>query len=145
MDLNLSGHPEMVRWKRYDTGKFGTNQNIRLGDLTGDGNKEIVFIRPKSQDSDIGYICAMNLDGEVMWHYGDPDSYGADTGDELPVQIHDLDGDGEREVVFVSNGWIHILEGRSGEMVRRAEGKQFFEDFEILVDYARETRTRPLS
>ena len=119
VDLNLSGHPEMVRWKRYDTGKFGTNQNIRLGDLTGDGNKEIVFIRPKSQDSDIGYICAMNLDGEVMWHYGDPDSYGADTGDELPVQIHDLDGDGEREVVFVSNGWIHILEVRSGEMVRR--------------------------
>jgi len=119
VNLNLSGHPEMVRWKMYKTVKFGTNQNIRLGDLTGDGNKEIVFVRPKSQDSGIGCVTALNLDGEVMWQYGDPGSNNPVTGDELPVQIHDLDGDGEREVIFVSEGRIHILNGRNGELVRR--------------------------
>ncbi len=120
VDLNLSDHPEMVRWRMYNTSEFGTNQNIRLGDLTGDGNKEIVFVRPKSQGPGIGYISAMNLNGEVMWDYGNPGSFKADTGDELPVQIHDLDGDGVREVIFVSGGWIMILDGRNGKLVRRA-------------------------
>lgn len=119
VNLNLSDHPEMVRWKMYETGDFGTNQNVRLGDLTGDGNKEIVFVRPKYKDSSIGCICAMNLDGEVMWKYGTPGSNSLVTGDELPVQIHDLDGDGEREVIFVSNSRIHILNGKNGKLVRR--------------------------
>ena len=45
-EIHQGNHPEMVRWKKIDTGEFGTNQNIRLGDLNGDGNKEIVFVRP---------------------------------------------------------------------------------------------------
>ncbi|MCK5136091.1 MAG: hypothetical protein KAR19_09920 [Bacteroidales bacterium] len=122
VDLQLRGHPEMVRWKMFDTRGFGTNQNIRLGDLTGDGNKEIVFIRPgHTMDPFITYISAMNLDGEILWQYGNPDAITVNEGNELPVQIHDLDGDGTREIIFVSDGWIHILEGKNGELVRRVQ------------------------
>ncbi len=122
VELQLKGHPEMIRWKVFDTKSFGTNQNIRLGDLTGDGNKELVFIRPgKTVYPSISLISAMNLDGEILWQYGSPEEMIAMTGSELPVQIHDLDGDGDREVIFVSNGWIHILEGKNGELVRRVK------------------------
>jgi outer membrane protein assembly factor BamB len=38
---------------------------------------------------------------------------------ELPVQVHDLDGDGSREVIFFRQGWIYMLDGRSGKRTRR--------------------------
>jgi len=114
-ELVLSDHPQMVRWRRFNTTDFGTNHNIKLGDLTGDGNKEIVFIRPDADGSYIQYICAMNLEGETLWEYGDAGTAPPDGGHELPVQVHDLDGDGTREVIFVSEQKLQVLEGRTGK------------------------------
>jgi len=118
-DLNLGDHPKMVRWKQFDISSFASNQNVRLGDLTGDGNKEIALIQAGSSPLAIGSISILNLDGELLWQYGKPRSMMPGTGEELPVQIHDLDGDGTREVIFVSEGRIHVLEGRSGELIQR--------------------------
>jgi rhamnogalacturonan endolyase len=118
-DLHLSGHPGMVRWKAFEIGDFGSCQNIRLGDLTGDGNKEILFVREGlAQGSPVCCISAMNLEGGIIWQYGDREIPMKREGAELPVQIHDLDGDGEREVIFVSEGRVNILEGKSGKPVR---------------------------
>ncbi len=119
LELHQSDHPEMVRWKRFDTGEFGTNQNIRLGDLNGDGNKEIVFVRPDLSGMGVGSISVINLDGELMWQYGKLVACEACEGKELPVQVHDLDGDGSREVIFASKGWIHMLDGKTGKRLRR--------------------------
>jgi len=118
-DLNLGDHPKMVRWKHFDISSFASNQNVRLGDLTGDGNKEIAFIQPGRSTSAIGSIAVLNLDGELLWQYGKPQSMMPGSGEELPVQIHDLDGDGAREVIFASEGSIHVLEGRSGDRIQR--------------------------
>jgi hypothetical protein len=110
----------MVRWKQFDIGECGSNQNLRLGDLTGDGNKELVFIRPGAGGGIRG-ITAMNLDGEVLWRFGSPASVSQRISDELPLQIHDLDGDGSREVIYYSEGWIRILDGQSGKLLRRKQ------------------------
>lgn len=119
VELQLKNHPQMVRWKSFDTGEFGANQNIRLGDLTGDGNKEILFARPGMKAScSVGYLCAMNLDGELLWEYGSRDGIDMDKLEELPFQVHDLDGDGQREVIFISGDRICLLDGKSGELVR---------------------------
>lgn len=118
-DLNLADHPKMIRWKHFDISSFASNQNIRLGDLTGDGNKEIVFVQPGRSTLEIGSVTALNLDGELLWQYGEPRSMRQGAGEELPVQIHDLDGDGAREVIFASGGSVHILEGKSGEPEQR--------------------------
>ena len=118
-ELHISDHPAMVRWKRFDTGEYGTNQNIRLGDLNGDGNKEIVFIRPDVSGSEVGSVSVINLDGELIWQYGSLRKCETCSGAELPVQVHDLDGDGSREVIFVSKGRIHLLDGQSGKLIRR--------------------------
>jgi len=119
LDLHKSDHPKMVRWKMFETEGFGTNQNIRLGDLNGDGNKEIVFVKPNFLEYTVGSLSAMNLDGDLLWQFGESGSFDPGQGEELPVQIHDLDGDGSREVIFVSEGWIHVLEGKTGELVNR--------------------------
>lgn len=120
-ELQLGDAPGMVRWKSFQTGEFGTNQNIRMGDLNGDGNKEILFVRPAASGMGVASISAMNLDGKLLWQFGDPGSAVPGLGDELPVQIHDLDGDGNREVIFADGGWIQILNGRSGELESRVE------------------------
>ena len=119
-EIHQGNYPEMVRWKKFDTGEFGTNQNIRLGDLNGDGNKEIVFARPDASGSALGSVSVINLDGELLWQYGKlVKMEDGCSGMELPVQVHDLDGDGSREVIFVRKGRVHILEGRTGKQISR--------------------------
>jgi len=119
-ELRLSDHPSMAKWRSFQTSGFGTDQNIRLGDLTGDGNKEIVLVRrdPLVPGS-AGGLSVMNLEGEILWEYGRTGDPYPGPGGELPVQAHDLDGDGQRDVIFASNGWIQILDGRSGKPVER--------------------------
>jgi len=119
-DLGLKNHPKMVRWKHFETSEAGSGQNIRLGDLTGDGNKEIVFIQPGVSATSVGCLCVMNLDGKVLWDFGKSDSDRQGASRELPVQIHDLDGDGAREVILISEGWIYVLEGKSGKVRSRS-------------------------
>jgi hypothetical protein len=119
-EIVQSDHPEMVRWKKFDTGEFGTNHNIRLGDLTGDGNKELVLVRPDASGARVGSVSVINLDGELLWQYGQLVKLDEScAGVELPVQAHDLDGDGSREVIFAKQGRLYILDGRSGKRVSR--------------------------
>jgi len=118
-EIYLSEHPALVRWKMFETKEFGTNVNIRLGDLNGNGNKEIVFVRPDASASEVGSISAINLEGELLWQYGQLVNLDGCSGVELPVQVHDLNGDGSREVIFVKRGRIYIIDGRTGKQVRR--------------------------
>lgn len=119
-ELFQSDHPMMVRWKKIDTGAYGTNHNIRLGDLTGDGNKELVLVRPDASGSQVGSISVINLEGELLWQYGQLVRLDEScSGMELPIQVHDLDGDGAREVIFVRQGRIYVLDGRTGKRVSR--------------------------
>lgn len=117
-ELQVKKHPKMTRWKSFDTGAFGTDQNLRLGDLTRDGNKEVLFVRSSETGNTVVCITAMTLEGKIIWQYGDTLAASEKMGAELPVQIHDLDGDGEREVIFISNRKIHLLEGHSGKLLR---------------------------
>ena len=118
-DLVLKNHPEMVWWKKINIDGFGSNHQIRLGDLTGDGNKEIAFIQKDQTSMAVGAITVVNLDGEKLWQYGEAETLNQVDGGQIPVQIHDLDGDGSREIIFISEGWIHLLEGRSGKLENR--------------------------
>ncbi len=118
-DLVLKNHPEMVWWKKISIHGFGSNHQIRLGDLTGDGNKEIAFIQKDQTSMAVGAITVVNLDGEKLWQYGEAETLNQVDGGQIPVQIHDLDGDGSREIIFISEGWIHLLEGRSGKLENR--------------------------
>ncbi|MCY3019000.1 MAG: hypothetical protein NTW87_08230 [Planctomycetota bacterium] len=107
-----------VLWRKLSTEGFGSGRRIRLGDLNGDGQLEIVFPRvdfSKAGPKDIDCLTAMTLDGKVLWQIGRPPpapkaEYSADT----PVQIQDIDGDGNAEVVAVMNRQIMVLDGKTG-------------------------------
>jgi len=110
--------PQPLLWRKLSTPGFGSGRRIRLGDLDGDGQLEILFPQvdfAKSGPKDIECLSAMTLDGKLLWQVGRPvpapqTEFSADT----PVQIQDIDGDGNAEVVAVMDRRIVVLDGKTG-------------------------------
>ncbi|MBN2697290.1 MAG: hypothetical protein JXR52_00580 [Bacteroidales bacterium] len=122
---NLESNPEMVIWKKLEINHWGRDINIKFGDLNGDGDKEFVFAgsgkRPEGSRSEITSMFAVNLVGEILWQFGHPDKDTGSFTEELPFQIHDLNGDGKREVIFISGNRLMILNGRSGKIEKHVQ------------------------
>jgi hypothetical protein len=75
--------------------RFGGD--VRLGDLTGDGQADLLVYRC---DTASGlkpcFLGAFTLDGEILWQEGDG---GAQPLRPCSVSIHDVDADGRSEVI----------------------------------------------
>ncbi len=113
-----------VIWKKVDLGNYGAGRNIRFGDLNSDGKMELLTGQVGKTDgagggNDIGCLTAMNFDGEVLWQRGTPRPSEKHCEEEAAFQIHDLDGDGNKEVVYMVQGIIHVLDGSKGRLIRR--------------------------
>jgi hypothetical protein len=61
-------------------------------------------------------LTAMNLDGEVLWQWGEPHPAHGIVPADLPFQIHDFDGDGKQEVVCCRSFEMCVLDGLTGEV-----------------------------
>ncbi|HWH08673.1 MAG TPA: VCBS repeat-containing protein, partial [Candidatus Thermoplasmatota archaeon] len=79
------------RMDAYDGGTAAADAGAAVGDVDGDGRKEIF-----SQTEKLG-LYAFNWDGSVRWSKS---TYGGNSG---PL-LSDLDGDGRKEVVFFGDG-----------------------------------------
>lgn len=117
--------PGIKLWKKiyFPKGK-GAGRSIRFGDLNSDGQLEFVLaqnIRRTMGDNfcTISYMCAYDLDGNLLWEVGEPSSKNALVTNDLPFQIYDIDNDGNSEVVCVRNFEIQILDGRTGKIKER--------------------------
>lgn len=106
---------------RFDVSECGRGCHIRVGDLDGDGRLELLLIQPDSvSDSryfphSVRFLAAYNLEGEKLWQAGTPDlENDLSTENDIPVQIFDIDNDGNSEVLYVSDGELIILDGASG-------------------------------
>lgn len=111
-----------VVWKKYDTKGFGSGRRIRLGDLTGDGRLDFLLLQHDGAHKG-GAMCmtAMSPDGEVLWQLGRPGGpAGMEVSADTPTQIHDIDGDGENEVVCVWEGELCALAGATGKVKHSA-------------------------
>ena len=117
-------YPRPVPWKRIDTRGFGTGRHIRFGHLTGDDNLQMVLaqnlkLMPGNGDlATVRCLTAVNLDGEVLWQFGEP-SADPDAGlltADVPVQVYDIDGDGRDEVLCLKNFKLYILNGADGSV-----------------------------
>jgi len=118
-------YPQPVLWRKLETPGFGTGRHIRFGDLNGDGRLEIVFAQHTElltggDFCQLSCLTAMDLDGNVLWQWGEPHRQHGLVPSDMPVQIHDVDGDGRAEVVCCRNFEICILDGLSGEVKHRA-------------------------
>lgn len=79
--------------------RFGGD--IRIGDLTGNGSVDFLVFRSEDDAHDGGgmkpcFMAAFDLEGDIIWQVGEGGRQPSRPG---PVAIHDIDGDGESEVV----------------------------------------------
>jgi len=109
--------------------------DIRIGDLSG--NKRVDFLVYRSMDDahDGGgmkpcFLGAFDIDGKILWQVGEGGEQPSRPG---PVVIHDIDGDGESEVIsfFINpeidcppsslqNVVLQIRNGRTGALEKEA-------------------------
>jgi len=118
-------NPQPRLWKKFSTPKFGAGRSARFGDLDGDGVPEMLIAQnvPRVQGDGhdhISCLTAVNLDGKILWQSGRPDPRNGLLTNDLPFQIHDVDGDGRNEVVLIRDFKLQILEGSNGKLKRWA-------------------------
>jgi len=96
-------------------------QWVVAGDVDGDGAVEIVSAENFNK-GDIHYTTtavAQNLDGSVLWRWGNPDVGRKNWHHDVACQIHDWNGDGKNEVVLCTKGFLIELEGATGRELRQ--------------------------
>jgi len=111
-----AGKPVLAH--KIDVSGFGTWTGLRLGDLDGDARLDIVVAQNRSQD--ITCLTALDVSGKRLWQIGSPHATAYRAGSDVPVQIYDIDADGQAEVVYIAGGKLKIADGKTGEQQREA-------------------------
>lgn len=116
----ISKEPNLIG--KIDISAAGPRCKMLLGDLNRDGRMEMLLVHPDNRQ-DVRYIphqvqclTAFDLEGNLLWQTGKPDSGAGSAGSDYPAQIADIDGDGQLEVLCVMDGRFLILNGVNGEV-----------------------------
>lgn len=96
-----------------------------IGDLDGDGRREILMVQPDGGIDDryvphqVQCLTAFDLEGRLLWQTGTPDPAVRGSGSDIPAQIWDIDGDGANEVLCVMEDQFRVLDGETGGVKER--------------------------
>jgi hypothetical protein len=113
--------PEIGPWKVVELDVDYGGQWVVCADLDNDGEAEIVSCE-NVNIGDVHYTStavAQELDGSVLWRWGDAGPGRKKWHHDVACQIHDWDGDGLKEVVLCTKGAVVELDGRTGKERRR--------------------------
>lgn len=104
--------------------------DIRLGDVDGDGQAELLVYRSTDAGIKPSFLAAVSLEGKLLWKLGQGGEMPVRPG---PVALYDFDADGRDEIAcfcFVpkikadagslANVRIQIRNGSTGELIRQA-------------------------
>ena len=121
VEFAAARQPKPRLWRQIGTPEFGTGRHIRCGDLNRDGRLEMVLAQYTCMlnGGDFAFLSsltAVDLDGKVLWQWGEPNRGHGIIPADLCFQIHDFDGDGRREVVCCRNFEICVLDGMNGSL-----------------------------
>lgn len=108
-------------WKIVSLDAEYGGQWVVAGDVDGDGQVEIVSAE-NVNENDVHYTstaAAQELDGSVLWRWGNPAIGRKIWHHDVACQIHDWDGDGRNEVVLCTKGFLVELDGATGRECRR--------------------------
>jgi hypothetical protein len=114
-------NPQPKLWKKFSTPNFGAGRSVRFGDLDGDGAIDMLIAQniPRvvgDAHDQISCLTAVNIDGKILWQQGRPDARNGLLTNDLPFQIHDIDGDGRNEVVLIRDFKLQILDASTGNL-----------------------------
>ena len=120
-DVVPASIPRIQPWKVVPLDPAYSGAWVVTGDLDGDGRAEIVSARNVNV-GDVHHtsaVVAHDLDGRVLWRWGDPDIGRRGLHHDVACQIHDWDGDGRPEVILCTDTHLVELDGATGEERRR--------------------------
>jgi hypothetical protein len=106
-------------WKTVQINREYGGDWFNIADIDGDGEVEILSAKALPTNTSTGgsYItscCVQKLDGSVLWNWGDPNA-GRCEGVDKTIRAHDIDNDGNIEVMLGVRGKMFVLEGRTGK------------------------------
>ena len=121
------GMPDDIEYvepdKRIVMNKDYYGRWICVNDVDGDGELEYLSARvyndPLSDNHSCASICVQKEDGTVLWTWGEPTIGTHAVGSDLPMQVYDLDNDGDLEVLTCSKTELYILDAKTGKEIRR--------------------------
>ncbi len=113
--------PVIQPWKVVALDAEYGGQWVVAGDVDADGVVEIVTAE-NFNEGDVHYTStavAQNLDGSVLWRWGEPDVGRKNWHHDVACQIHDWNSDGRKEVVLCTKGFLVEIDGATGRVLRR--------------------------
>lgn len=116
---------EPVLLRKLDIATAGKNTKLYTGDLTGNGRSDLLFVQPDGGIDDryvphqVQAMTAFDLNGNKLWQVGTLDHHPGGPGSDYPIQIYDIDGDGENEVLCVMEKHFLIIEGSTGNVKKK--------------------------
>jgi hypothetical protein len=98
-ERRLDSSPRLLR--KIEFGDYGSKV-IRFGDLDGDGVPDALLVQVRvTGERKIACLTAITLEGRILWQVGKPDIRNIDLESDVPVQIFDIDHDGQNEVIYI--------------------------------------------
>lgn len=128
--------PVVQPWRSVALDPEYSGQWVVLGDVDGDHEVEIVSARNVDRNDNhfTSAVVAQNLDGSVLWKWGDPKIGRRNLHHDVACQIHDLTGDGNQEVVLAADRQLVVLEGSSGKPLRSFSIPEHASDCVVFAD-----------
>ena len=108
---------KVVLVKKIDLKDFGAIAGVRLGDLNCDGQADILLAQNQGQS--ITCLTAIDIEGNKLWQVGQADSKNYKASFDIPVQIYDIDLDGENEVICAMDGELKVFNGMDGKIEKQ--------------------------
>lgn len=117
---------ERIEFKTsFNIGSAGKGCHIRFGDIDGDGRLEIILAKPAPAlderyfSRQLASVTAYDAEGNLIWQIGDATTESQSYQGDLPVQIFDIDNDGNNEVIFIINDELCIADGKTSEIKKK--------------------------
>ena len=117
-----SNEPPMVNlWRKVLLDAEYGGKFVIAGDVDGDREVEIVAAKNVNVTDDhyTSAVSVQNLDGSILWRWGNPNIGRRNLHHDVACQIHDLDADGKPEVIVAADKEVVILEGATGKVKSR--------------------------
>ncbi len=120
--------PELIEyiepWKVITLNEDYASKWTVAADIDDDGMAELLSCRTQynhydSDNHEVRAACAMELDGTIIWTWGNKGEGVTTMGADSPFQVHDIDNDGVEEVLLCTQTELVILDARNGKEEKR--------------------------